>query len=220
MWADMTIYHFTNTGFGSPFLPAWQDIALRDTDRVVLVFSVKKQKNVLLRLLTGIKNEWKTWRLRRQIGDVAICWEEDVNSVDFRQKIRRGDVAICTGFNQIFSPELLTCFEVSVNVHPSVLPYYRGPVPSHWCLLHGEMRSGYTLHRMTQRIDAGEILFQETCPILDGDTPATLDQRIAQLAARTFQRFVSATIHQQPWEIQTLDASTVYKTVTHYKSFP
>jgi methionyl-tRNA formyltransferase len=216
----MTIYHFTNLSFGAPFLAVWHGVKLKDTDKVVIILSQKKRSNSLSRVLIGMRNRYLAWLLRRHIGNVRIYWETDINRTGFLKKIRPDDVSICTGFNQIFSPELLALFKVAVNIHPSILPYYRGPVPSYWCLLHGEQRSGYTLHRMTRHIDLGEILFQEDCAILEGDTPELLDERIAQLASPTFRRFVVAIFNQNLWKTQFLDASKIYKTVTNYKSFP
>jgi methionyl-tRNA formyltransferase len=45
-----------------------------------------------------------------------------------------------------------------VNIHPSLLPQYRGPCPVFWALFHGDRLTGVTLHEMTTRIDQGSLL--------------------------------------------------------------
>jgi methionyl-tRNA formyltransferase len=57
----------------------------------------------------------------------------------------------------------------AVNVHPALLPRYRGTMTPHWLLRHGEPESGVTLHRMAPDFDTGPILAQERFPITDDD---------------------------------------------------
>ncbi len=52
-----------------------------------------------------------------------------------------------------------------VNIHPSLLPYYRGPAPTFWMLYNGEQQTGYTIHRMTTQVDRGAILAQAPLPL-------------------------------------------------------
>lgn len=58
----------------------------------------------------------------------------------------------------------------SVNVHPSLLPKYRGPNPYLQTIWHGESKSGVTFHLMTEKFDEGPILAQSEVEIIDGDT--------------------------------------------------
>ena len=54
------------------------------------------------------------------------------------------------------------------NLHPSLLPKYRGPAPLFWQFRQGESAGGVTLHRMDQRIDGGDIVAQKGVAISDG----------------------------------------------------
>ncbi len=56
------------------------------------------------------------------------------------------------------------------NLHGSLLPKYRGRVPVNWAVLHGETETGATLHEMTVKPDAGDIIGQVSVPILPDDT--------------------------------------------------
>ncbi len=57
----------------------------------------------------------------------------------------------------------------SVNIHPSLLPKYRGVHPISWALINGETHTGVTLHRVSRKIDEGEILYQKSVAITDSD---------------------------------------------------
>ena len=64
-----------------------------------------------------------------------------------------------------------------VNVHPSLLPKYRGPNPYLQTILHGEKKSGVTFHLMTEKFDCGPILAQSEVEILEGDTGKELKNK-------------------------------------------
>jgi len=69
-----------------------------------------------------------------------------------------------------------------LNLHPSLLPAYRGRAPVNWVLVNGEMETGATLHYMTPRPDDGDIVNQKTI-VIDPDDTALLLHRKAALAA-------------------------------------
>lgn len=72
----------------------------------------------------------------------------------------------------------------TVNVHPSLLPKYRGPNPYLQTILHGEKYSGVTLHLVTEKFDAGPILKQEKIEILDSYTSKELREKSVQVARK------------------------------------
>jgi len=67
----------------------------------------------------------------------------------------------------------------AINVHPSLLPKYRGPSPMQWAILHGEEGTGITVIRMNERMDAGDILYQEKVPLTPEEDAAALSSRLA-----------------------------------------
>jgi methionyl-tRNA formyltransferase len=71
------------------------------------------------------------------------------------------DLLLVFGFNWRLPREVLAVPRFGVlNVHPSALPKYRGPSPVLWAIRNGEPSMGITVHRMTERIDAGPVLAQ------------------------------------------------------------
>jgi len=66
----------------------------------------------------------------------------------------------------------------ALNLHPSLLPAYRGRAPLNWVLVNGETETGVTLHHMVKRADAGDVVAQRAIPIAPRDTALTLYHKI------------------------------------------
>ena len=72
----------------------------------------------------------------------------------------------------------------AINVHPSLLPKYRGSALIQWALLNGDAVTGVSIIYLAPKVDAGEIIRQETYPIGPDDTSATLHDQLAETGAR------------------------------------
>jgi methionyl-tRNA formyltransferase len=83
---------------------------------------------------------------------------------------------------QIFKPELLGVFEAAINYHNSLLPAYRGLRATAWSMYHGEDKTGFSFHFMTEEIDAGRVLLQRSIPITKGVSYRELELNKALLA--------------------------------------
>ncbi|GIW46110.1 MAG: hypothetical protein KatS3mg077_3392 [Candidatus Binatia bacterium] len=70
----------------------------------------------------------------------------------------------------------------ALNLHGSLLPRYRGRCPVNWVLIHDEKETGLTLHYMTEKPDAGDIVAQRAVTIEDCDTAFTLYRKLTALA--------------------------------------
>lgn len=79
----------------------------------------------------------------------------------------------------------------TVNVHPSLLPKYRGPNPYMQTILHGEKCSGVTIHLMDENFDEGPILKQEKVEILEADTSKELREKSVRIARGLVTEFIS-----------------------------
>ena len=78
------------------------------------------------------------------------------------------------------------------NMHGSLLPAYRGRAPVNWAVLRGETRTGATLHCMTGRADAGDIVDQEPVPIGPDDSAADVQRRVTLAAVTILERQLPA----------------------------
>ena len=78
------------------------------------------------------------------------------------------------------------------NMHGSLLPKYRGRVPTNWAVLNGETQTGATLHEMAAKPDAGAILAQTPVPILPDDTASQVFDKTTVAAEQTLWRVLPA----------------------------
>jgi methionyl-tRNA formyltransferase len=69
-----------------------------------------------------------------------------------------------------------------MNLHPSLLPKYRGAAPVNWAMINGEARTGNSLIRMAKQMDTGDVLAQRDCEIDPSETAGELHDRLAGLA--------------------------------------
>lgn len=93
------------------------------------------------------------------------------------------DILVVVAF-RILPDHLLTLApHGAINLHPSLLPRYRGAAPVQHCLLAGETTTGVTTISLTPTIDAGDILLQKNCDISPDDDFGSLSERLAQLGA-------------------------------------
>jgi methionyl-tRNA formyltransferase len=78
------------------------------------------------------------------------------------------------------------------NMHGSLLPRYRGRVPTNWAVLNGETETGATLHEMALKPDAGAIVAQTPVPILPDDTASQVFDKVTVAAEQTLWRILPA----------------------------
>jgi methionyl-tRNA formyltransferase len=85
-----------------------------------------------------------------------------------------------------------------LNVHPSLLPRWRGAAPIQAALLAGDQETGVSIIRLVQALDAGPILLQERVPISDADDYGSLEPRLAQLGGHLLVRALAEHPTPQP----------------------
>ena len=122
----------------------------------------------------------------RGAGLPTWCWDSrGVERERFDMTLSRpleehavGTVALA-GYMRILSPAFIERWSGRiVNIHPSLLPKYRGLEPHAQALAAGDTVSGCSVHLVTEELDAGDVLGRAEVPILPGDTPASLEQRV------------------------------------------
>ncbi len=90
----------------------------------------------------------------------------------------------------------------ALNMHGSLLPKFRGRSPVNWAILKGETRTGATLHYMTEKPDAGDIVDQEAVPIGLDDDALTVARRVGDAAltvlARSWPKLRAGTAPRTP----------------------
>ena len=103
------------------------------------------------------------------------------------------DLLVCVAYGKIFGPKFLGLFPSGgINLHPSLLPKYRGPAPVQAAILNGETTSGITVQQLAQKMDGGDILIQETRDIGPDQTAAELLDRWSREGAEMVLRAILA----------------------------
>jgi phosphoribosylglycinamide formyltransferase-1 len=105
---------------------------------------------------------------------------------------RVGTVALA-GFMRILTPWFVARWKGRIiNIHPSLLPKYRGLDTHVRALAAGDRVSGCSVHLVTEDLDAGEILGQAEVAIDTGDTPEALEQRVLAAEHRLYPQVLNA----------------------------
>lgn len=113
--------------------------------------------------------------------DIPVYAPEDINHPLWVDRIRslEPDVVFSFYYRNILRGPLLALPRLGAfNLHGSLLPKYRGRCPVNWALINGEEETGLTLHYMTRRADAGDIVGQVRVRIDGDDTARTLNEKM------------------------------------------
>lgn len=91
------------------------------------------------------------------------------------------DLIAVAGYHRILPPELLAIPRLgAINLHTSLLPAYRGPVPWKFAIMHGLKETGVTVHKMVPKLDSGDILAVRKVLIAPDDTGGSLFARLSR----------------------------------------
>lgn len=133
----------------------------------------------------------------------------------------KASVAVLADFGLIIPPEILSLFPKGiVNVHPSLLPKYRGSTPVQAAILNGDKTTGVSIMKLDGKIDHGPILKQEKEKILDTDTAETLYERLfakgANLLPKVLNKYFKGNLKPIP---QNHTKATITKPLTRQDGF-
>lgn len=93
------------------------------------------------------------------------------------------DLFVVVAFSILPSTILEVPLLGSINLHPSLLPKYRGAAPINWAVIRGEEETGITTFLLSARVDAGDVLIQERTPIGPDETAGELYERLKHRGA-------------------------------------
>lgn len=113
-----------------------------------------------------------------------VAYTKEVVSVLERHEV---DLVAIAGFGTILAEPFVDAFgSRAVNTHPALLPAFKGWHAVRDALAAGVKVTGCTVHLVTEEVDSGPILAQEPVPVLEGDTEATLHERIKEVERRLY----------------------------------
>lgn len=126
----------------------------------------------------------------KPFGKDREAFERELNAL---LQARHIDLIALAGFMRVLTPYFVRVWRGRlVNIHPSLLPRYPGVNTHARALEAGDNEHGCTVHLVVEDVDSGEILGQARMPILPGDTPETLADRVLSLEHALYPRSLAA----------------------------
>lgn len=102
------------------------------------------------------------------------------------------DILVSFAYGKIFGPKFLGLFPLGgINIHPSLLPKYRGPTPIPAAIINMESETGISIQVLAQEIDSGDIFVQEKVPVGERETTESLSAVMAEKAAELLPQVLS-----------------------------
>ncbi len=182
MISDKTIVFAGSSSFSLPVLKAIVDLGFQST--IVLTQPPKKQGRGLKKIpnpimLLAEKLELETITIENfddeQTKKIFTSLSPDVFLTAAYGKL------IPSWFFELFSSEVL-------NVHPSLLPAWRGSSPIQTAILNGDKYTGISIMRMTAEIDKGPVFLSQKIDIDKNDTSISLSQKLSSLAGEIIKK--------------------------------
>ncbi len=121
----------------------------------------------------------------------------EIKEITDRLRAAGVDLVVLAGFMKVVRGELLDEFEGRMlNIHPSLLPKYKGLAAWKQALTAGDTEAGCTVHWVSAGVDAGEMLGQARVPVLASDTSETLHARIQEQEYELYSRVIGEVLGQ------------------------
>ncbi len=120
-------------------------------------------------------------------NNIPVIAPEDPNTAEIIRQVAAAQPQFLFSFyyRTMLGAELLNIPpQGAFNMHGSLLPRYRGRVPVNWAIINGEHETGVSFHRMVARPDAGNLVAQQSVPILLNDTAHDIFRKLV-CACRT-----------------------------------
>ncbi|MFP5363889.1 MAG: methionyl-tRNA formyltransferase [Thermoleophilia bacterium] len=142
----------------------------------------------------------------RALG-LELAQPEKVNERDAYAQIAaaRPDVVVVCAFGALIREPLLSDFEL-LNVHPSLLPRWRGAAPIERAIMAGDEETGVCIIRLTAGLDSGPVYARGVEPIAPDDTYGTLSARLQELGADLLLR----TLDDRPEPVEQFEQGVTY----------
>ncbi|WP_024468655.1 methionyl-tRNA formyltransferase [Treponema pedis] len=126
-------------------------------------------------------------------GSVPVLTPEKLNA-QFREEVLnlKPDLLVCFAYGKIFGPKAMELFPLGgINIHPSLLPRWRGCAPVPAAILAGDKVTGITIQTVAPKADTGAVLAQTELAVEKTDTAETLLSRCAEICCPLLSEVLS-----------------------------
>ncbi len=125
---------------------------------------------------------------------IKVLQPKNLKNPEFQEELRslNANLQVVVAFRML--PQVVWAMPEfgTFNLHGSLLPKYRGAAPINWAVIEGETETGVTSFFLKQKIDTGNIVFQERLPIGENDTAGDVHDRMMHLGAEVVLKTVQA----------------------------
>ena len=167
-------------GTGSFGIPALEAIYASSHQLIGVVSSPDKPQGRSLKIQSSPIKEWAA--------------EKRIPVLEFSPDLEKtkSDVWVVISFGFLLPKAMLSLPKLcALNVHASLLPVYRGASPIQSALLHGDSETGVSVMRMTEKLDAGDVLMQKKLSVLATDYFQGLEKKLSVLSAESLMEALS-----------------------------
>jgi len=184
----MKIVFFGSGDFGIPLLEMISRYA--PNNNVIVVTHPPRKQGRGLKILPSPVEE------KAFVLNFKVINQENLKDKEFINLISvfLPDFIIVSDYGKLIPAEIIDLANKNkiktVNVHPSLLPLYRGATPIQSVLINGEKTTGVTLQILSKKIDAGDILLQEVIEISDDDNFLSLKLKLQNIATRLLETYL------------------------------
>ena len=143
----------------------------------------------------GLKIAASPIKLCAQQFRIPLFQPTGVGEKEFLENIRTidPDLFVVISYGLILPKSFLSIpKKMAVNVHPSLLPKYRGAAPINWAIINGETKTGISIIKMNPRMDAGDVIAVEEVGIIESDTAKLLRTKLAGISGHLLVKAVNA----------------------------
>ena len=150
----------------------------------LIKFSLKKKSKFIIKLVISSNSKAKginfanKYKINKKIVNYNGSIDND-NLILKELKKNKIDTICLAGFMKILSKNLIKKFDGKIfNIHPSLLPKYKGLNTHFRAIKNNEKFSGCTVHLVNSKLDSGKIILQKKVRVSNNETPKTLEKKI------------------------------------------
>jgi methionyl-tRNA formyltransferase len=156
----------------------------------ILLRSIKRKYNIKIIITKEDKIKGRHLAINfSQVKKIAHLYAIEIKqpkkiSLNFTDtlKPKKIKLVIVAAYGKLLPENLLSIPTYKcINIHPSLLPKYKGPSPIQTAILNGELETGLTIHRMNKSFDSGPILYQKKICIKLEDNSKTIEKKLSLL---------------------------------------
>ena len=165
------------------------------------------------RLGRGLKKTKNPIKYLAQTLGLPVLEYESLNSPEAYRAIKElmPDLLLTMAYGAHIPKEILTIPRIdSINIHPSLLPLWRGASPIQSAILNGDRQTGVSLMRMVNELDAGPIFLSRKTQIASHETSWLLSQRLAKLSAKLIEQHLNEILNKKITPTEQAHNSAVY----------